>query len=152
MLTLLKITTAISLLLLFQGARVRGLEYEAICDPSRLPYSSNPVEYDYNRCDPRQGLFCNTYSRCDCYVVDSYYDDYLGKCVGKIGHPCQATPSFSISCGENAECEGGTGFCRCEEGYFQNYDRRGCNGSERAGGIAGIAAMVILVLVARMLF
>ena len=132
-------------LTIFLGCQgVWALEIEDVCDPSRLPYSSNPLEYDYTRCDASKGLYCNTYSRCDCYVVDSYYDYYYGRCLGKIGYPCQATPSFTIPCGENGECDTNTGFCQCREGYGSNYDRRGCSSAEK---LAAVSAVMLAVTV-----
>jgi len=110
------------------------LEIDDRCDPTRIPQSNHggggAGEYDYNRCDSQKGLFCNEYSRCACFVADSYYDYYYRRCLAKIGYPCKASYTFSVPCGENAECPYDTGFCQCRAGYFPTYDRRACtNGS-----------------------
>jgi len=130
---------------------ILGLELDDPCDASRYPSSSNPIEYDsYTKCDPRQGLFCNTQtSRCSCYVVDSEYDHYYDTCRGKIGFPCKASPSFSISCGENAYCEEPHGFCKCEEDYKADpNDKFNCNsGLNLAGSLSTFAVFLVSMFI-----
>jgi len=140
--------TAILILFIFTR-RINSLEIDERCNPSRLPYNNNgpaTYGYDYNRCDPHKGLYCNEYSRCACYVPDSYYDYYLGRCIAKVGHPCKATYTFSIPCGDNAECPHDSGFCQCRNGYFPSYDRRSCTNSARKAQFTTFLPFLTLIL------
>lgn len=125
-----------------------SLEFEERCDPTRVSYNSNPGgDYDYNRCDAKKGLYCNEYSRCACYVADSYYEYRYRRCIAKVGHPCRATYTFSVPCGENAECTYDTGFCQCRLGYYPTYDQRACtNHGNRLKSRLGLGVLPILVL------
>jgi hypothetical protein len=105
----------------------QALDFDDYCDSARFPSSSHYLEYDPYKCDVTIGLYCNPYvAKCTCFVTDSEYSHHYDRCMAKVGHPCKASPAFTISCVENAECEEPTGFCKCRERYVSNEYKTGC--------------------------
>jgi len=104
-----------------------SLDFDDYCDSTRFPSSSHYLEYDPYKCDVTVGLYCNPYvAKCTCFVTDSEYSHYYDRCVANVGHPCKASPAFTISCVENAECDEITGFCQCRQRYVSNEYKTAC--------------------------